>query len=112
MTIIQIHQEVYGNVIEMIQMIIKSFKNTFKFKIKKTWKTHANDNEKNVKIVVPLKYLSNFWRTLETPLINCEISLDLTWCENCVISFATEKNKICNHRYKTLCSCCNFINKS
>ena len=35
--------------------------------------------QKNVKIIVPLKYLSNFWRTLETPLINCEINLILTW---------------------------------
>ena len=42
--------------------------------------------KKNNEIVVPLKYLSNFWRTLEMPLINCEISLTLTWSENCVIS--------------------------
>ena len=43
---------------------------------------------KNVKIIVPLKYLSNFWRTLEIPLINCEISLDLTWSKKCIISSA------------------------
>ena len=35
--------------------------------------------------MVPLKYLSNFWRTLEMLLINCEISLILTWSTNCVI---------------------------
>ena len=35
--------------------------------------------------MVPLKYLSNFWRTLEMPLINCEITLDLNWSEDCVI---------------------------
>ena len=35
--------------------------------------------------MVPLKYLSNFWRTLEMPLINCEIILILTWSENRVI---------------------------
>ena len=35
--------------------------------------------------MVPLKYLSNFWRTLEMPLINCEVELILTWSENCVI---------------------------
>ena len=35
--------------------------------------------------MVPLKYLSNFWRTLEMPLINCEVNLILTWPENCVI---------------------------
>ena len=35
--------------------------------------------------MVPLNYLPNFWRTLERPLINCEITLDLNWSENCVI---------------------------
>ena len=34
----------------------------------------------------PLKYLSNFWRTLEIPLINCKINLMLTWSANCVIT--------------------------
>ena len=38
----------------------------------------------NVEIMVPLKYLSNFWRILEMPFINCEISLDLNWLKNCV----------------------------
>ena len=36
--------------------------------------------------MVPLKYLSNFWRIPEIPLINCEINLILTWSTNCVIS--------------------------
>ena len=35
--------------------------------------------------MVPLKYLSNFWRTLEGLLINCEINLILIWSTNCVI---------------------------
>ena len=35
--------------------------------------------------MVPLKYLSNFWRTLEMPLINCEVNLTLTW-SSCVIT--------------------------
>ena len=35
--------------------------------------------------MVPLRYLSNFWRTLEMPLINCEFNLILTWSTNCVI---------------------------
>ena len=39
----------------------------------------------NIEIMVPLKYLSNFSRTLEVPLINCEVKLILTWSENCVI---------------------------
>ena len=44
-----------------------------------------DDGTKNVEIMVPLKYLSNFWRTLEMPLINCEINLVLKWSANCVI---------------------------
>ena len=36
--------------------------------------------------MVPLKYLSNFWRTLEMPLIKCEINLTLTWSSTCVIT--------------------------
>ena len=35
--------------------------------------------------MTPLKHLSNFWRALEMPLINCEVELILTWSENCVI---------------------------
>ena len=50
----------------------------FKYKIKITGKTSADGNTNDVKIVVPLKYLSNFWRTLEMLLINCGISLVLT----------------------------------
>ena len=40
----------------------------------------------NVKVVVPLKYLSNFFRSLEMPLINCKIKLNLTWKKQCVLS--------------------------
>ena len=43
-------------------------------------------SKKEVEIAVPLKYLSNFWRTLNMPLINYEVSLILTWSENCVIT--------------------------
>ena len=53
------------------------------FKVKMT-SQNGNDGTKNVKIMVLLKYISNFWRTLETPLINCEINLILTWFTNCV----------------------------
>ena len=35
---------------------------------------------------MPLKYLSNFWRTLNMPLINCEINLILKWSENCILT--------------------------
>ena len=40
----------------------------------------------NVKIVVPLKYLNNFFRSLEMPLINCKIKLNLTWKKECALS--------------------------
>ena len=59
---------------------------SFKSKIKITRKTPNDDNEKDVEIMVPLKYLSNFWRTLEMPLINCKVNLILTWSSTCVIT--------------------------
>ena len=43
--------------------------------------------------MVPLKCLSNFWRTLEMPLINCGISLQLKWSRNCIIVAATTNNQ-------------------
>ena len=44
-----------------------------------TGNTPVADNTKDVEIMVPLKYLNNFWRTLEMPLTNCEVNLILTW---------------------------------
>ena len=55
------------------------------------------DLVKKVEIVVPLKHLSNFWRNLDMPLINCEVSLNLTWSEKCVIT-SLEKREITNTR--------------
>ena len=66
---------------------------SFKSKIKITGKTPNNGNEKDVEIMVPLKYLSNFWRTPEMPLINCEVSLTLIWASNCVITNSTGEGK-------------------
>ena len=70
---------------------------SFKYKSSITGKTSNANQEnsenteqvntktkKNLGIVVSLKHLSNFWRTLNMPLINCEVSLTLTWSENCV----------------------------
>ena len=42
--------------------------------------------KRSVKVVVPLKYLRNFFRSLEMPLINCKIKLNLTWKKECVLS--------------------------
>ena len=66
---------------------------SFKSKVKVTGITHADVNRKNVETAVPLKYFSNFWRTLEMPLTNCEIKLILTWPEDFVISAANRASK-------------------
>ena len=47
--------------------------------------THDNLTKNDVKVVVPLKHLSNFWRHLDILLINCEVELILTWFKNCVL---------------------------
>ena len=65
---------------------------SFKFKAKITGQT-GNDGTKDVEIMVPLKYLSNFWRTLEMPLINCEVSLILTWSSSCVLISTAIQNQ-------------------
>ena len=57
---------------------------SFNFKVKMTGQT-GNNGTKNIEIMAPLKYLSNFWRTLEMALINCQITLLLTWSASCVI---------------------------
>ena len=62
---------------------------SFKSKIKISGKAPAVGNDKDVEIMVPLKYLSNFWRTLEMPLINCEVNLILTCSSTCVITNST-----------------------
>ena len=66
---------------------------SFKFKVKITGTTPNNDNTKDVKIIVPLKYLSNFWRTLEIPLINSKVELLLTWSKDCVITNSEGEGK-------------------
>ena len=57
-----------------INFLIKDSK-SFDYKTSITGKLEGQNTEK----VVPLKYLSNFWRTLDMSLINCEINLILTW---------------------------------
>ena len=61
---------------------------SFKYKIKLLGNPVVANNvaRRNVKVVVPLKYLSNFFRSLEMPLINCKIKLNLTWKKECVFS--------------------------
>ena len=59
--------------------------NLSSFKYKSSFITNRN----GVKIAVPLKYLSNFWRSLEMPLINCKVELSLKWYERCLLTAAT-----------------------
>ena len=68
-------------------VIFNGAKNTdsLNFKSKIIRMTNDDGDIENIEIMVPLKYLSNFCRTLEIPLINCEVELILTWSENCVI---------------------------
>ena len=77
---------------------------SFKYKSSITGKTSGANQEsgknteqgntetkKNLKIAVPLKHLSNFWRTLDMLLINCEVSLTLTWSGSFVLTDITTK---------------------
>ena len=65
---------------------------SFNFKVKFTGQTR-NNGKKDVEIMVPLKYLSNFWRTLEMPSINCEVNLILTWSSTCVLIATGNQNQ-------------------
>ena len=59
---------------------------SFEYKTKLVVKMPNNDNILDAEVVVPSKYLSNFWRSLDLPVINCEIELDLPWSKECIIS--------------------------
>ena len=59
---------------------------SFKYKSSFVGNTENNGRKNGVKIAIPLKYLSNFWRSLEIPLINCKVELSLKWHENCILS--------------------------
>ena len=72
---------------------------SFKYKAALLGKTadavnNTNRSVKDAKIVVPLKYLSNFWRSLEMPLINCKVLLELNWIEECILSSAGDSAKL------------------
>ena len=65
--------------------------------------------------VIPVKHLSNFWRTLSIPLIGCEIELILNWSKNCVFAdmtvviISTSWIRISNNRHKTIRSSCYVV---
>ena len=52
----------------------------------------ANGILRNAAIAVPLKYLSNFWRSLKMSLINCKVELKLRWKKHCVLSLGGADN--------------------
>ena len=88
MVIIQIHQVIYCSLkkIESVKNADLTVDNSesFKYKVALLGKTadavnNTNNSVKDIKIVVPLKYLSNFSRSLEIPLINCKFYPELNW---------------------------------
>ena len=99
--IIQIHQEVYGSLSDEVPVNNDdlTIDNSQSFKCKATLvEKIANHNDgkssvKDAKIVVPLKYLSNFWRSLEMLLLNCKVYLKLNWIGDCVLSSAGDSAK-------------------
>ena len=60
---------------------------SFKYKSSLLGAANATGALENAKIVVPLKYLSNFFRSLEIPVINCKTHLEPSWSKNCVMSY-------------------------
>ena len=79
----------YGNIVDFNEA---NLTDSFNFKEKISGQT-GNNGITEVEIMVPLKYLSNFWRTLEMPLINCEINFILTWSKNCIIVSTNAANQ-------------------
>ena len=67
--------------------------NSFKFKQQITGQK-GNAGTKDIEILVPLKYLSNFRKTLEIPLIICEITLHLTCSKKSILVFSTVANQV------------------
>ena len=77
--------------------------NTIKYKNKITGNMYnvnadADDYDVNkngtqeVELTIPLKYLGNFWRALNIPLISCEVSLELKWNKHCVITSLEQRD--------------------
>ena len=79
-----------GGAVNNISYSIKDSK-SFDSKTIITGKLEDNNTEQEVEIVVPLKHFSNFWRTLDMSLINCEINFTLAWFENCVITNSMQR---------------------
>ena len=66
---------------------------SFRYKASIIGNTENTGTKNGIKIAVPLKYLSNFWRSLEMSLINCKIEYSLNWIQNCVLTSSDNANK-------------------
>ena len=62
---------------------------SFKYRANPSGNTRNDGTKNGVKITLPLKYVSNFWRPLEMPLSNCKVELSLKWYERCLLTAAT-----------------------
>ena len=72
---------------------LSSNSETFKYKTNIAGKTSEDyDSLANAKVVIPRKHLSNFWKSFNILLINCEVALILTWSKNCVLADMTTRN--------------------
>ena len=86
------NEESTGGANGAIKYLIRNCK-SFDYKISIIGTLEGDYTEKEAEIVAQLKHLSNFWSTLDMPLINCEINYILTWCENCVLTSKAQRNK-------------------
>ena len=66
----------------------------FDYKTSITGELEGINTSKDVETFMPFKHLNNFWRTLDMPLINCEINLILTWSENCVLTSKATRDAV------------------
>ena len=69
---------------------------SFKYKANLIGNTGNNGRKNGVKIAIPLKYLSNIWRSLKMSLINCKIELSLKWIENFILTINLNANNHIN----------------
>ena len=101
----------------------------FAYKTSITGKLEGINTAKDVDVVMPLKHFSNFWRTLDMPLVNCEIDLILLWSAKCVLTNKATRDAVPDQggnpavgavdnpanatfqiTHKIVCSSCYFIN--
>ena len=66
--------------------------NTYNINVSEAGYDENKVGKNETEVVIPLKHLSNFWKSLNIPLINCEVELILTWSKNCVLADMTPAN--------------------